>query len=315
MSTWSAAAAMGNVTPEPPVAYSLEFDPRLVEDSVLAAVRSEALDENRRFHREREAIYEIADPATRESGFLDFYGRWFLRLGLGRPVRRAIGQYPSIGTDTSRALMVPVLKAGDEFADLQGYRAGDSRPILLLRIRVATLIASDRITHWLHRELLHIADMLDPEFGFERSLGADEDGPVMESLLRERYRALWDTTVDGRLEARGQLAPGQKRLRRADFLNCFRMLGGEGPTVFERFFNTRRPTHAELADFAAEPTPATEAGVSGRCPVCRMPSPHLEPNGAELATTVRQAIRRDFPDWDPARGLCLQCADLYSSGR
>ncbi len=300
-------------SPEPRIAYSTEFDPRLVEDAVLAAIEAAAIEERRTFHREREPIYEVASAAARESSFGELHNRWFVRLALGEPVHAAIEECTSITAATSRALAVPVVKAGEEFADLQENHRDHSRPILLLRIRATTLANPDRLMPWLHHELLHIADMLDPEFGFTRTLGTDDDGSVMKSLLRERYRALWDTTIDGRLESRGRLTAGQKRLRRSDFLNTFRMLGARGPAVFERFFHSQRPNHAELAAFAAQPTPAADSGATGRCPLCQMPCARLQSNPADLTARVLGLIRADFPSWEPRQSLCRQCADLYSA--
>ena len=40
-----------------------------------------------------------------------------------------------------------------------------------------------------------------------------------------------------------------------------------------------------------------------------------EPEPARLPDEVRNAIRADFPSWEPCEGLCIQCADLYRARR
>jgi hypothetical protein len=293
--------------------YPLQFDPRLVEDAVLLAIEEATVETRRRFRRERDPLYEIGDPERKESSFQEVHGRWFVILGLAAPVRRVLARHPSIAEGTSRCLVLPVLRAREEYADLQSDQRDEPQPVLLLRLRVTTLVDRDRLLPLLHHELLHIADMLDPEFGFEPWIGGREEGPTMENLLRERYRALWDVTIDGRLAAAGELPPNRKDLRRRDFLNAFPMLGEASESLFERFFDGPRPTHAELAAFAATPVPVGGNRAVGRCSLCRMPSARLHSNPTRLEPQVQKAIRHDFPDWRPDRGLCLQCADLYAA--
>jgi hypothetical protein len=293
--------------------YPLQFDPRLVEDAVLLAIEEARIETRRRFRRERDPLYEIPDRDRKESSFQEFHGRWFVTLGLAAPVRRVLARHPSIAEGTSRCLVLPVLRAREEYADLQTDRRDEPQPVLLLRLRVTTLVDRDRLLPFLHHELLHIADMLDPEFGFEPWIGGREEGPMMENLLRERYRALWDATIDGRLAAAGELPPGRKDLRRRDFLNAFPMLGEAGESLFERFFDGPRPAHRELAAFAAAPVPVGGDRAVGRCSLCRMPSAQLHSKPRGLEPAVLRAIRRDFPNWKPDRGLCLQCADLYAA--
>jgi hypothetical protein len=59
----------------------------------------------------------------------------------------------------------------------------------------------------LRHELMHVADMLDPAFGYERSLPTSDDGPSADNIVRDRYRVLWDVTIDGRLARAGLAHP------------------------------------------------------------------------------------------------------------
>lgn len=301
-------------TPADPASdgYLLEFDPRLVEDSVLLAIESQPLEARRRFRGRRDPLYEIEPPEQRESAFNELSRRWFVRLGLADPVWEALAREPSITAGTSKCLLVPIVRARQEYADLKPDRRGQGPPTLLISLRVTTIVDRTRLVPFLHHELLHVADMLDPKFGFEPELPTLAGSPALDGLLRRRYQALWDTTIDGRLLASDRLPDGGEKARRREFLDVFSMLGGSAERWFQQFFHEPRPSHAELVAFAAEPGEPGDRLAHNRCSVCRMPTATLHPNPAALGRRTVEAIRRDFPGWEPARGLCLQCADLYA---
>jgi hypothetical protein len=75
-------------------------------------------------------------------------------------------------------------------------------------------------------------------------------------IVVDRYGALWDTVIDGRLAARGW-APHQIRAQRCDgFRRSFPMLAGAADAAFERWFEEPRPRHEDLLRFACEPVAA-----------------------------------------------------------
>lgn len=291
----------------------LEFDPRLVEDAVLLAIERQEPEVQRRFRRQRDPLYEIAEPDVREEGFHALNARWFVELALDDPLHRALEQEPSVAAGVSRCLVVPVVRARQEYADLKPDPQDKGPPTLLLALRVTTLVDRDGLLPFLWRELLHIADMLDPDFGFEPELPLLEGSAPLANVLRQRYRVLWDTAVDGRLATRDQLAPGGKEARRREFLSMFSMLGESGEQWFEDFFRDPRASHAEFVAFATRPGRDGEADASGQCWLCRMPTTSFHPKPTALPTETLAAIRGDFPDWEPACGLCTQCAGLYGA--
>jgi hypothetical protein len=195
----------------------------------------------------------------------------------------------------------------DEGADLHDSRG--TAPTLAVKLTPGSLLDFDRIAPLLRSELLHVEDMLDPEFGYERELPSFEIDPVFEKLLRDRYRVLWDASVDGRLAGRGWLPEGGEARRRREFLAAFSMLGTDVEKEFERFFDGRRPTHGELLSFAR----SVEGRGAGRCPLCRFPTARLRGDEEPLDDQVVEAIRSDFPDFRPSKGICVQCADLYEA--
>lgn len=242
-----------------------ELDPRLVEAAVLAAVRTRG--EARAFHAERDALYAIADPEAREAAFDALHARWFDRLALARPFREALAAQPAVAAHCARWLVAAARRRGDEAADLLVVPSG--RPTLVVRVMPETVVSAERLTPWLHAELLHVADMLDPRFAYTATLPPAAGGP-RERLVREHYRVLWSTFVAGRLVRRGILPATARAERLAEFARTF-AIGAGTVAAFERVFGRDDLTHAELLALATvgrdgAPAPDTPRAVSSRDP-------------------------------------------------
>jgi hypothetical protein len=271
--------------------------PDLVEATLLDALRSHA--DEHRFRRQRDAIYEIADAEARETAFAGLHARWFQNLGFAAPLGEALGERPEIAERCARALVARAVSSRDEAADL--LVAPPARPTLAIRVRPETLGRVERALPLLRRELTHVADMLDPAFGYSPRL----DAGARESLLRARYRVLWDVSVDGRLSRRGHASPDARAARWREFRAAFAELTDSGEAVFARLWDADRVTHAELLALAA-------GARRPECPLCRLPSHDLD--GARgLAPAAVDAVRTDFPSWTREAGLCRRCAELYQA--
>jgi hypothetical protein len=233
----------------------IEYEPRLVEEAVFYAVRSRR--EEPLFRAERDRLYEIADPEAREAGFRAFHAAWFERLGLGERLDEAFREQPSIAPNVGRCLVAVARSSPDEGAELfiaseNGPDAAQGRT-LLIRLKPEMLIFPDRLRLLLRRELLHIADMLDPGFGYEPRLSPSVAGRAHERLLEDRYSVLWDAYIDGRLARRGWAPPAARAARLGEFKRVFPMLGELMEAAFDRFFGAAALSHAELLAFAVEP--------------------------------------------------------------
>jgi hypothetical protein len=285
----------------------VEIDPALVEESVLLASDAALPAVRRRYRRERNAVYEIAEWEAREAAFQELDSRWFGRLGLWSPLLGLLREFDSVLGRVSRCLVLMAGQSREEGADLHDSRG--TAPTLAVKLTPRSLLDFGRTAPLLRSELLHVEDMLDPAFGYERDLSSFEVDPVFEKLLRDRYRVVWDASVDGRLAGRGRLPEGGEARRRREFLATFSMLGTDVETEFERFFHGRRPTHGELLSFAR----SVEGRGAGRCPLCRFPTARFRGDEEPLDPLVVEAIRRDFPEFLPSQGICVQCADLYEA--
>lgn len=283
-----------------------EFDPRLVEAAVLAAVARRGGEGD--FHAERDGLYEIAEPEPREAAFAALHARWFERLALDRPFRETLAERPAIAARCGRWLVARARGTRDEAADL--LMAPSAPPTLLVRVTAETVATAERLSLVLRRELLHVADMLDPRFGYAPSLPESMAGGARESVVRGNYRVLWAAYVDGRLARLGAVPLAVRAERLAEFVSAFPHLGEGAEAAFERFFGARELTHAELLAFAAG---GPDGAPLPRCRLCYLPTRDFTPAPEALPAEVLAAIARDFPSWRPADGLCGRCAELYAS--
>ncbi len=299
-------------------ALRVDYDARLVEEAVLRALRGRP--DEWSFREGRDRLYEIADVEERDAAFRQLHAAWFVRLGLDRPIQQAFDERPRLKTSVGRCAVTAARSKRDEGADLfvspaeAGQGEADRRSIGI-QVRPEGLLEPDWLLDLLRHELLHVEDMLDPHFGYEPSLPRSEVGPAYDRLLQDRYRALWDATIDGRL-LRAGVAPADVRDRRLrDFTRAFPAFGERTPEVFSQFFDGASPTHADLVAFALDP----DAHLDGshalrrgtRCPVCGFPTYDLEPAPERLPPDLVARVTEDFPDWRPSQGICRQCADLY----
>jgi hypothetical protein len=282
-----------------------EFEPRLVEAAVLEAIRGHARE--REFHTERDAVYGLVEPEPREAAFEALHARWFERFGLDRPFHEALAEEPAVARGCARWLVAGARARRDEAADL--LIGADVGPSLFVRVLSGTVVTRDPLLRLLRRELLHVADMLDPGFGYEATLPRDVAGGARERVVRGNYRILWDVYVDGRLVRRGVLPSTVRGDRIAEFGRAFPHLGTRTEAAFEQFFTAPRLTHAALLAFSAG---GPDGAPLPECRLCEMPTRDFEPVPATLPDHVLAAIRRDVPAWQPADGLCRRCAEVYA---
>jgi hypothetical protein len=294
------------------VSGRIALHPVLVEEAVWAALRGTRAAAE--YQRARDPIYRLPDPEERDAAFARLASAWFDRLSLVEPLRRAVEEQGEALDAAGRILAVPAARDRDQGAEL--YVAGPEDRSIVVALRPETFVDPDRALPMIRRELTHVADMLDPAFAYEPALPAMPSGPARDRLLQDRYRVLWNCSVEGRLRRRG-LVPGTAReaLRR-EFAAVFVLLGERTEACFTALFDGPRPPHPDLVAMAMDPRagfglPAGEAAPGDRCPLCAFPTGDFEPRPDDLPEEARAAIGASFPAWGPDRGLCRQCADLY----
>lgn len=289
--------------------FHLEFHPGLVEEAVL--LHMEGHSEAGEFRQARDGVYDLADEEERERRFRKLHQQWFLHLGMDQPVAGALGEQPKLLQGTRGCYVSLVFSSKQEGADLHG----SSPKTVVLKLRAARLLDGPALRTFLRHEFMHLADMLDPCFGYKPELPRSEVGPAYDNLIRGRYRVLWDTWIEGRLLRRGWAAQGVREQRLAEFRAVFSMLGESCEANFSQWFHGPFRTHQELLRFALDPQGTSgdqelKNPGSARCPLCQFPSFDLE-EGKDLPAAVLKEILVDVPTWKPGQGLCRQCRDLY----
>jgi hypothetical protein len=255
-----AAPRAGPAVPGPGRETFIRIEPRLLEEATFLALRGHP--ELRSFDLERTRLYEIDDMDERERRFRALHTIWFTRLDLGRPLDQALDEQPLIRAGTRCCLVARTTGARDEGADLHVDPLAGGSPAgrtLLVRLQPEAFLFPDRLLVFLRHELQHVADMLDDRFGYEPALPVAGPDPARQRLLLDRYAVLWDISVDGRLERRGQAADGVKPIRRREFERAFPTLGERGALLFEHLYAGDSPMHAGLMAIARDPQTALRA--------------------------------------------------------
>jgi len=296
----------------------VRYEPGFVESAVFFAVRERP--EERVYHRERSRLYGIGDPEKRERAFHNLDAQWFARLGLADPIERAVGEQPLVLSKVGHCLVAGAPEKKAEGAELfvtpEAAGGKETKPSTCILLQPASLLDAASLLTFLRHEMLHIVDMIDPGFGYEPALPPAEGGPTHDALLKNRYRVLWDTTIDGRMTRRGWAEAALRADRLNDFAREFPMLGERTEDLFGGFFDRESHTHAELVAFARDPRNgardcAATVSPGSRCSLCGFPTFDFEPAPERLPEAMIARIAADFPQWRPERGLCGQCAELY----
>jgi hypothetical protein len=235
----------------------IDCDPQLIESAVFASVRGTTAEQA--YQSAREVCYLETDPEYRDRAFAALNEEWFARLRLARPVFDALAERPAVIHGTSRCVLAPGMRRQDESAELYGHmkagsaRGDDTKPVLVLRLRPESFNSPAHILALLRHELLHIADMLDPGFGYDASPSQFYDDTGVPTAIRDRYRVLWDVHIDARLYREGRAAHEVRTRRFSEFSRGFVMLGPRVTAAFDSVFEADILTHENLVAFARTP--------------------------------------------------------------
>lgn len=262
------ASTPGSSTP-----FRIDYDARLVEAAVLLTMASHA--DRVRFRLELDRLYDVQDVEERDSRFRAFHSSWFVELELGQPLEFALGERPIIARSTRCCFVIPAQRRLDECAELFA-KSSDPQSAdcysVGLRLQAKSLLDSAGLLALLRHEFLHIADMLDPGFEYEPTFSPAEVETIHPSLFQERYRALWDATIDGRLSREGWVESSCRVRRLRDFAQTFPMLGTQTESAFTHFFDNGGHTHPQLLAYALAPEKMLEELT---------PAPHRTSAGAQ----------------------------------
>lgn len=299
----------------------LAVQPNLVERTVFEAARQ---DDTIRPHYERQfaECYDYREGDQRDRAFAKLHERWFDDLGLRDLIAQLVSEFPHFRDQVGRLMVTQAPSPKTQTAELFG---SPGQYTVVIAVAPAMLLDRPAFEYWARHEFMHIDDMLDPAFGYAADKRPAGVTTAARNLAQDRYAVLWAVSVDARLMQRGLVPTGVREKRQAEVQRAFAQHNAESPGYsFEHLWEQSMccvPNHRRLLEWAEHGLgefgvgSASTSGASDRphlggpCPLCGFPTF----DWAEYSENeqVFEAVRRDFPEWTPARGLCGRCAEVY----
>lgn len=296
----------------------VKYHPRLAEKVLHAEIRRREKQGDGSLRDQHsdlaEPLYALS-PTVRDAEFKRVNLALFLKLGLQNALEEILRAFP-VCEKVDEAFVVD--SEVEEEADL--FQDG-GRLRVVMKIRAESFFDDPHLRGLLQHELTHLADMLDAEFRYDRTPLASS--PIEDTIFRERYRVLWDVTIDSRLIKSGQPTVATKALRQREFQALYQKFGQrECEAVFEHLWSRERIAHPELREYAKDPRALLRAaGIEAResamlpgllCPICGFPTYQWATNPDQIEGDVVEHIRQDVPDWRPEQGICERCLEAWT---
>jgi len=267
-----------------------------------------------RFHREREKLYAILDPDERNTAFFKLHFDWFREWGLEKLLTDLLKEFPLLPAKLAVLAVRKTRGKNDDGAELYVNEAGQRSAILALRPESFERDAALR--NYVRHEFTHLSDMLDPAFGYAPTLDLPGLNGAQQRLARERYRLLWDITIDGRLAAAGRTPMQAREQHAAAFARGYSFWPEDRQVeTFRSLWQQCSPRHTEFLALIADPRGLREAhrpAPGGSCPLCDFPT-FAWANAEALRPEIAARVVAEFPDWSAEQGLCGRCLETYQA--
>lgn len=297
---------------------NLLFDDDLVEAVVFRCARGARAGipslQTRRFHRERERCYAVLDPDQRNEAFAQVHRAWFREWEFEKRLAGVIANFPLLERSLQVLAFRQARTKSDESAEL--YINAKSERHGLVALRPERFAHEDSLIRLLHHELMHLSDLLDPAFGYTPGVEQFGSTASQQRVVRERYRLLWDVTIDGRLTRMGRVTVASLEQRQREFESAYAFLIPEKRrSLFDSLWNAP-PDHPALVELASDPRALTASRAlapGAPCPLCGFASfDWADPSALMDQTVVR--MKKDFPGWTLEHGVCRRCTEMYEAG-
>ncbi|HVR37144.1 MAG TPA: hypothetical protein VMS21_14975, partial [Methylomirabilota bacterium] len=287
----------------------LRYDDDFVEGAVFLCAggrrRGAPALQVRRFHAEREKCYSVADPDERNAAFFQVHFGWFREWGLEELITCSLREFPLLPDALQVLAFRQARNRNEEGAELY-VGAGDVRTAVVA-LRLERLMRDDQMLRFLRHEFTHLHDMVDPVFAYSAQIALRVQNPTQQRIVRERYRLLWDVTIDGRLARNGREPMNHRDQHQALFNRAFSFWSEEKRRqVFDAHWEDLSPRHENILALAADPRDldhAREPLPGGSCPLCQFPTFEWA-DARRLTPETVAAASALFPDWTPEQSAC-----------
>lgn len=288
----------------------LSYDDDFIEGAVFVAASGKRpgvpSSQIRRFHQERDRCYDVLDPDDRNTAFFKLHLAWFRRWELEKLLLDLLDEYPLLPSALTTLAFRKARSKKDESAEL--YVSTESGRSAIAAMRPERFGCDEAVAGLLRHEFTHLSDMVDPAFGYSPTFSRPGVNPTRQNIVRERYRLLWDITIDGRLHR-----SEHQRQHRALFDAVFHGWSeSRRDDVFTRLWGETKPSHDQLMSLAADPRDQLRsAGPSpgAACPLCGFSTFQWAP---VPDADIRASIQSEFQQWLPEHGVCERCAEAYA---
>lgn len=309
-----------------PRPVEIRYDPSFMEEAVFLELSAREAGGDRReaqvFHAQRSVIYEAeGSREQQDAAFHQLAARYFRELGFTELFLKRLEEVPLVAAHVQEVMVRRVFCRKDDRVELyvlsgsEAHRHAGGPATLVIDLQAVRCRDHDWLVAWLRHELMHVSDMLDPAFAYDPHRAFDGEGELEQDLTRERFRLLWDLYVESRVRWMGWRVVMEESMRRREFEWMFALWGRERRDAIWRDLGEReRWTQHELLELARDERLTRMLGQGGiRCPLCHFPTREGVGAFRDERRAVAEAIRMDYPTWQPSHGACRQCVELYQA--
>lgn len=308
----------------------IEYDPNLIEEVIFKElkVREEKGDFalTAEYHSCTDPVYENFPLDERPSQFKKIEWGFFKKLGFPMVIKEVLDEFPVFEEKVSGCVIAKAVNPFDEGSYLtkgMNQDAGQKRLVVkLLSDRFADIPYLKKL---MRHELMHAVDMLSESYGYrDERLGGN---PMEESIVKERYSVFWDIYVDSRLLKEGKQTISDKEGRYREFESLYKKIPEEVKiAIFDVLWGDEGLTHDRILGLAkdvnevikiSDGLPVRYANKKkktilpgAQCPLCQFRTYYWAEDIEQDACLV-DAIKKDFPGWEPEDGVCGQCIEAY----
>ena len=151
----------------------------------------------------RSSLYDLSQ-SEHDKAFYELNKEFISRLGYTEFIVETCLEFPLLHNNIDLISFLMAKKISDVGADLFSCKDKPDKDgkTIVFKVMVKQLLDFKQLRMIFRREFLHINDMLDMEFGYDHSLGNEDETVMRRKLIQDRYRVLWGAYVDFRLAKR-----------------------------------------------------------------------------------------------------------------
>lgn len=308
----------------------LEYDPGLIEEVIFRELKASEEKGDFAFtleyHSSADPVYENFPSEERASQFRKIEWDFFKKLEFPKVIKEIFDEFPEFEGRAAGGVIAKAVNPFDEGSYLtkgMNQEAGQKR--IVIKLLSDRFQAIPYLKKLVRHELMHASDMLTESYGYrDERLGGN---PMEESIVKERYSVFWDIFVDGRLIRKGRETISDKESRYREFESLYKKIPEEVKiAVFDVLWQEESLTHDKILGLAKDVNEVIKISCGlpvmqilkkrknifpgAQCPLCQFRTYHWAENIEQEAYLV-DAIKKDFPVWEPDDGVCGQCIEAY----